>query len=564
MRRASLSVAFLLSFLPLSVSAQTIRGVVVDSASGRPVDAGFVLLLGPEGKELARALADREGRFVLRAPAAGRYALRSERIGFKVTTSAPVELAADQTLQYRLVVTAVPVRLEEIVVSGDTRCRVRPDEAQATVTVWEEARKALSAVSWVQRQQRLRVRTRSYRRSLGADSTVITERSSIKSGTATKVYAALPAKELATLGYIRRDPNGDYVFNAPDADVLFSDEFLNGHCFRLRTAEDSSSSYVGLAFEPVSGKLPDIKGVIWLDGKSAELRHVDFKYTGFAFPAETDVAGGRVDFQRLANGGWMVSRFWIRMPTFGITREQRFSSMSDVRAGGRSEARARLTGMQEDGGEVLEVFGTDGRQLAASLGATLEGEVFDSIRSMPLIGARVVLAGAPYEAITGPGGTFHLDGLPEGDYTVQFSHPDFPAWGVLPGVARVMLRRGRLSQVLLAVPSSRNLFSLVCPGIKADTLGAVAGLVRDNVTARPVRDAVIRVSWGGYDVVRTDQITGHRLGMEVGSDSTGYFRACGVPANLKLEARVLVGEGEGRPVETRVAPGELKELNLVR
>ena len=45
----------------------------------------------------------------------------------------------------------------------------------------------------------------------------------------------------------------------------------------------------------------------------------------------------------------------------------------------------------------------------------------------------------------------------------------------------------------------------------------------------PVRDAVIQLSWSAYDQVNADIVSGRRMGMEVGSDSLGYFRACGLP-----------------------------------
>src|ERR1051325_10126350 len=104
--------------LPRALPAQTIHGQVVDSVTGTPVGAGFVLLLRADGREITRALADPEGRFTITAPAAGTYRLRSERIGFKVATSPTITLADGQVLDYRLGITGAAVRLEEIVISA--------------------------------------------------------------------------------------------------------------------------------------------------------------------------------------------------------------------------------------------------------------------------------------------------------------------------------------------------------------------------------------------------------------------------------------------------------------
>src|SRR6185369_8428703 len=91
--------------------------------------------------------------------------------------------------------------------------------------------------------------------------------SRLRTGMATKIYPARSAQELATLGYIQRDADS-LTFNGPDADVLFSNEFLNNHCFKLVPSLDQEVNLVGLGFEPAGGgNRSDIKGVMWLDGK---------------------------------------------------------------------------------------------------------------------------------------------------------------------------------------------------------------------------------------------------------------------------------------------------------
>ena len=49
-------------------AAQTIRGQVVDSATGLAVPRGFVVLVGQDGTDLARALSDAEGGFGFSVP----------------------------------------------------------------------------------------------------------------------------------------------------------------------------------------------------------------------------------------------------------------------------------------------------------------------------------------------------------------------------------------------------------------------------------------------------------------------------------------------------------------
>jgi hypothetical protein len=347
--------------------------------------------------------------------------------------------------------------------------------------------------------------------------------------------------------------------------VLFSDEFLNRHCFKMEQLRDSLTlGMVGLGFEPVGGnRIPDIRGVMWMDEKSAELRYVEFRYVNHGFSIETNVIGGRVEFVRLSNGGWIVSRYWIRMPEIATVRETQYRNMSLRSGSGNQEEHSELAGVREQGGEVMDAFTSDGTRLASTLGATLSGEVFDSTRTMPLIGAEVRLAGTDYITRSGAGGEFQIEGLPEGTYSVVFKHRDFPAWGVLKGPAAILLRRGAETRLSLAVPPANRLYSVLCPDAKGDTLSVVAGIVKDSATAKPVKDAVVQLKWTAFDVVRSERISGHQVVAEAGTDSTGYFRGCGIPANEMIVAQAVVG-GRAGPASAPfvTAAREVKEVNL--
>ena len=91
--------ALLLAARPLA--AQTVQGELVDAAR-RPLGGAMVVLLDADGKVRGRVLTDEAGRFTLRAPGAGSYRLRAERIGFQATESPALALAAGETRQYRM------------------------------------------------------------------------------------------------------------------------------------------------------------------------------------------------------------------------------------------------------------------------------------------------------------------------------------------------------------------------------------------------------------------------------------------------------------------------------
>src|SRR5690606_981255 len=89
---------------------------------------------------------------------------------------------------------------------------------------------------------------------------------------------ALAPDTLADHGFVR-DMDGTVIFYAPDAEVLLSDAFLNTHCFGLRETTAQGEDRVGLTFEPVPGRrVPDVRGVLWLDTEGARLRSIEYQY----------------------------------------------------------------------------------------------------------------------------------------------------------------------------------------------------------------------------------------------------------------------------------------------
>ncbi len=96
----------LLVFLTPGVRGQIVRGQIVDSVTQAPIAGGHVVLLGPDGSQLARTVTDPEGLFLLRASTSGVYHLRVESDGYRESEFPPFDLALDQVRGFRLLVAA--------------------------------------------------------------------------------------------------------------------------------------------------------------------------------------------------------------------------------------------------------------------------------------------------------------------------------------------------------------------------------------------------------------------------------------------------------------------------
>ncbi len=91
--KSTISVVALTLCFASPVCAQIVRGRITDDASGSSLRQASVVLLAPDGREVAKALSDTAGVFELRAPKSGLYQLRVTLLGFLPFTSERLDLA---------------------------------------------------------------------------------------------------------------------------------------------------------------------------------------------------------------------------------------------------------------------------------------------------------------------------------------------------------------------------------------------------------------------------------------------------------------------------------------
>lgn len=321
-----------------AVSAQVVRGVVLEAGANTPVRGAFVVLLDSVGRSRAGVLTDDKGVYAIPAQSAGTYRVRAERIGHASTTSDAFALAAGQTLTVDIQAALAPIELAAVTTSKTSECVSRPKTGERTAQIWEEARKALSVAKWTSSQP-YRFAIQSWTRDLQVPSLHVISEKQRNQVTHTKPYAAVALDTLLRYGFVRKDDT-DMVFYGVDADVLISDEFLDRHCFHSVIGEGKNRGSIGLAFSPVpKTKLPDVKGTLWLNPRTFELQYLEFTYENLPREYRLKGTGGRTEFRRLDNGAWIVDKWYIRMPVV-------------VGRGGN-----RGYGIQEEGGQITKVFG---------------------------------------------------------------------------------------------------------------------------------------------------------------------------------------------------------------
>jgi hypothetical protein len=96
------------------VTAQALRGTVVDSTSGLPLAGAHVTVLDGRGAMVADAVTGAAGSFTFRLPGFGAYQVRARRIGYASRITDPI--AVDSTFAYsiQVVLRVNPVPLDTL------------------------------------------------------------------------------------------------------------------------------------------------------------------------------------------------------------------------------------------------------------------------------------------------------------------------------------------------------------------------------------------------------------------------------------------------------------------
>ena len=538
-----------------AMDAQTVQGEVADRATQRLVPGAVVLLLDAGDRAVAQAITDSRGQYQLVSTAPGAFRVRALRIGFRPATSQVFSLAAGDAVTLPRLHSGDPVTLDTVRVVGRNSCATLRD-TRTTFALWEQARTALTAARITAGSRLMSARIITYQRTTRPGSgEVLALHASELSGMTRRPWHSLPPDSLSRVGYVVEDRNNWLTFYAPDLDVLLSDQFLAEHCFRI--APGSDRARIGLAFEPTRERrdLGEIRGTLWLDRATSELRRLEFRYVNITDELMDAGAGGLVEFAHLASGAWVVSRWNIRMPVV----VQRYEAASGVRSRARVAYRD-VTEVREEGG-VLSHAAREGDTLYTARPIVIAGVVRDSTDGATVPDARVALRGTTLRAATDSRGRFRLSGVLPGRYTVEFRTAVLEALGAIH-TAPVTVVDADVN-LSVTVPSADRLGALACKGGRQ--IGVIAGTVYrpGGATPAPAGTSVVgeyRENAFTADATSNTARFSERTGWVQGTtDIHGRYRLCDVPVGSPVQvfaATDSVSSGEAMvtvPVGERVA-----------
>jgi hypothetical protein len=532
---------------PAITGAQSVRGTVSLPDGSRAASGIIVVARDAAGTATVRALTDASGSFEIRVSGTGRYTLRALRIGHEPSRPVTIDVGPEGVAGVALELSIVPVTLVDVTVSARDECRVSPESGLQVSRVWQEARTALAAAQ-LNESRALDVDWLVYDRALDRDGAVVLEQEvTLRSERSSRAFRSASAAQLLTLGYVVVD--GDVVeYFAPDAEVLLSDEFAGSHCLQLRAGPRGRESLIGVGFRPSRGRsgIRDIEGTFWIDRASAELRSLEYRYTGLPSAAQGANPGGVVEYARLPVGGWIVSRWSIRMPVLGTDSTWLTGGTRRVPRATVS-VRAAVDGVRIAGGVVTRVS-ADGTVLFANDTPGLRLLVRASSSTGPAAGTLVQLEGTNAVAIADSSGAAQFATLLPGRYRALASSPLMDTLGLAPVVRVVDVRERAVTLDSILLPDARVLARTTCGRALAPSEGVLRGVVRDGANV-PQRDVAVTASWIGGVVTAAREGAGTSLtqrALGTFSDSLGRWRICGVPTDAALVVRAASDAGTAR------------------
>lgn len=514
---AAAAIAALVLLCAPSAGAQTVRGTVVEAESGNPVAGAVVVLLDENSRRHGAVLSAADGGYRLTAPRGGRYVLRAERVGFQTITSPPLLLAEGETVVHRLAAGAARIVLQPVQARGRARdCTLRPDGSDQTAVAWQEARKALTATTLAADGQGLAYESRLYRLALRLDDlAVVQEQRWTVPGRARTPFTATPLRRLASTGWVHAD--GDSLaFHAPDAETLLSAEFLDHHCFRLRPGEGDRDGMAGLEFAPVRGRrVPDVHGILWMDREGARLRYLEYTYTGLEWAGTVQEIGGRVEFAQAADGAWIVSRWYIRMPMLlGMRRE------------GEPH---RMVGLVEQGGDVTGVGG-------GGAPAVVSGMVIDTVTRLPVAGVELSVDGSGAVALTDSTGAYRLERVPPGPGWLRVRPPALDDVGLEPLRIPIAPAPGGTERRTVVLPRTVDVLARACAGLAGIPL---VGWVRSGGRRVRLAGAEVEGRWQGPPG------SGTAFRAFVPADGRGVYALCGLVPGAQVTLTATAARERG-------------------
>jgi hypothetical protein len=532
------------------LAAQEVLIEVVELSNGKPIVGANLSLVDDHGTSLFGNFSDQGGHSMLRAPSAGRYVVRAEKGGYDSWSSVMLYVTGAE-IHVRIGMS--PLRNPSTVIArNETACQLLTPPGTPAGDLWTEIRKALTATALTDAQGLVPLDVDLYERALDRNFGVVSERKEQRSRIARRPATGISWDQIDSAR--RGAVAGGDVYRAPEAATLISEQFVKTHCYAAIRGYGPETGLAGLEFRPAKvGSLPELTGILWLDPKANALRSLNFDYVNLPIPLRIARTTGRVEFQQLPAGQWIVPRWYIRMPRVAqIASSDSLLGYQEVGGASRPAGTAAPTAAASSIIPALD-------DTAAGPQSFISGVVYDSTTGTPLQGVQVSTSGGRFKTTTSAGGHYELAIAGPLSDTIVFEHPRLRLYRVATRVQSISLPIGARAQANVVVPSYGTLRKRLCGQNETatDAQGIATGYVID-AAGNPVPNAHVWATWQILWVEQNGRLvsTDQQRTVETDSGSDGSYLMCGFTRGARITARVGIA-GRSSVQEKVVLPANM-------
>ena len=570
MQLRDIVIAAALGLIAARANGQDVRIEVVEAINGKAIVGANVSVLDSTGVLLGGGFSDQSGYISLPTPPRAPFRVRADKVSFDTWVSVVLRPAGKPII---VRVGMAPTRTPSTVGRTEVACQQLTGPGTPAGDLWAELRKSLTASALTEAQGLVPLDVDIYERALDRNLAVVSERTEQRTRISRRPATGISWDQLDSAR--QGDPASTEVYRAPDAATFLSEQFVRSHCFTAIRGYGADNGLSGLEFKPAKvGGLPELTGVIWLDPRARTLRYVNFDYVNLPVPLRIARTTGRVEFQQLPGGQWIVPRWYIRMP-----RTARVAS-KDV--GSQTVVRDSLVGYQEVGGTARPAGAAassatpaSARPAAASASeatgdepeeapsdavrSVLVGVVYDSTTARPMKGVEVSTGSGQFKTVTNDGGRYELVVIGGLSDKVIFEHSRLRLFRVPERVQNITVPAGSRGQAMVIVPSLATLRKRLCGQNETgtDAQGMAVGYVRD-ADGSPVRNAHVWATWQISWIQQNGRLvsTNQQRTVETDTGPDGSYLMCGFTAGAQVTAKVSIA-GKNTVQEKLVIPTTL-------
>ncbi|MGH7583759.1 MAG: carboxypeptidase-like regulatory domain-containing protein [Gemmatimonadales bacterium] len=302
-----------------------IRGRVIDGTARAGISGALVELRDSSGVIVQRTFSGATGGFAFAPSHAGRYQVHVAAIGYGRHPAVDADVAATLVVLPDIVLSAVVISLPTIeALSGKRSCGRSQLTAETFGGLLDAARTSLEVIDGTVRSGTVAFQMRL----IHAMTLYNNRKDKFSADTADRVITAWPVRSLApdslqAIGFMREktpEEGGGQVFYGVDFAALFSDWFLDTHCFTLDKGQSRGDTLV-IAFAPQGKpKHVDLRGDLYLDRASLTLRRLTYEHRNLPAGFPDKSAGGSMDFAELMPGLWVPMDWSIWAPIVKVSR----------------------------------------------------------------------------------------------------------------------------------------------------------------------------------------------------------------------------------------------------